>query len=617
MNKADTLRLFEECENHRARAFDDAFTQMSLQGMKDEEAVEKARKLARDTAKKHWNAWATEITKQLKALTLAGNELKPREFKKRQSNGTYALETREEWLNRQNPHICAWIDSALVNFSDMKLVPFNQAYTDGRDNAEALKYFLRDSVLFVKNGQFDFRGFIFPGEVDFSNSVFSGGDVSFAGARFTGAVNFLRTEFRGLADFSWATFNNDACFREARFREIASFCEAHFYLDANFDEAEFLKDVFFVESHFSSHEFARNGDAPEGSTKASKPETDSNNKIFRRCAQFSETRFLQDALFSGSKFFGDAKFVDSRFSEHAEFTSAEFWEDVTFSQAAFRGLAEFRQAKFQKDASFVAILGERGFDMSSAHFAILPDFTQAHFTEGPRLDDFKHSRLDDTSFWKSLIFRKHREERREAKKRTTARFRALKRLAIQTHDHEQERRFFEGELRALRCTYNWFDLRLIFSFLYQLLSNFGSSIRRPIFGWLTMLVCSAAFYWGRYLLEKGYYDIRQIGTILTALITSEPTPLECVKGDGSPLSAAFGVAFSHATINLVNGYEDKLKQSYACLYGFNKGFVTLNDQELIPLIPDWVAVIGALQSLFSLVMLFLLALALRNHFRIT
>jgi len=61
--------------------------------------------------------------------------------------------------------------------------------------------------------------------------------------------------------------------------------------------------------------------------------------------------------------------------------------------------------------------------------------------------------------------------------------------------------------------------------------------------------------------------------------------------EDSALHAAANLAFANGTGGFVGaGHEEKLKQSFACLYGLNTSFGELTKQELIPRIPDLVAV---------------------------
>ena len=88
-----------------------------------------------------------------------------------------------------------------------------------------------------------------------------------------------------------------------------------------------------------------------------------------------------------------------------------------------------------------------------------------------------------------------------------ARWRALKRLAIQGHDTDRELAFFSGEVRSARFAGDWplpwpiwkadvwaGFLRFWAGLLYQAFSNFGRSLLRPLLAWFLCIVIFAAFY---------------------------------------------------------------------------------------------------------------------------
>ena len=80
--------------------------------------------------------------------------------------------------------------------------------------------------------------------------------------------------------------------------------------------------------------------------------------------------------------------------------------------------------------------------------------------------------------------------------------------------------------------------------------------------------------------------------------------------------AALGLSLRNALLLSGGGSVTKLDQLYACLYGIHGGAAVELPARLRLLIPDAVAFAGVAQNLWSAAMLFLLLLALRNHFRI-
>ena len=91
----------------------------------------------------------------------------------------------------------------------------------------------------------------------------------------------------------------------------------------------------------------------------------------------------------------------------------------------------------------------------------------------------------------------------------------------------------------------------------------------------------------------------------------------CIVGNGNPLYAAVGLSLQKAlfTASLPQG---KLDHIHACLFGVEDIHADAFGlpAKLQPVYPDPIAFLGFAEFIWSAVMLFLLALALRNYFRI-
>ena len=80
--------------------------------------------------------------------------------------------------------------------------------------------------------------------------------------------------------------------------------------------------------------------------------------------------------------------------------------------------------------------------MEQARFSEVPDFTQAAFLEAPRLDAVEIDRgIVSISFVSIKRFLRGNRERE-------ARWRALRRLAMQGHDYALQQRFFCGGIAS-------------------------------------------------------------------------------------------------------------------------------------------------------------------------
>ena len=327
---------------------------------------------------------------------------------------------------------------------------------------------------------------------------------------------------------------------------------------------------------------------------------------FRQEVSFENTVFNENAMiqnpevsFSGVRFDKGAKFTKAHFHSRTSFNRAVFSNLTDLSASVFEGKTTFAGAKFQEQTDFRAIKSTSVFlfddlgsasqdrDCGVAEFSAVPDFQQATFVEAPRLDNVniepRHTR--NISFAALKTFFKGDLEKE-------GRWRALKRLATQGHDHASEQLFFRGELLARRgVTDRYWHASFWLGVFYQLFSDFGRSLLRPLLWWTMGVLVFAWIYLGCY--PRG----------------GEWWLLECVKGTGKPWVSALGLSL-HKSLPALSGFGDKLPQFHACLYGVQ------SENPFRPIIPDVVSFLGVPQVLFSAVMIFLFLLAVRNRFRV-
>jgi uncharacterized protein YjbI with pentapeptide repeats len=442
----------------------------------------------------------------------------------------------------------------------------------------------------------DFSGFLFPGVATFTTTKFKK-EASFAGATFSSEVRFEGATFRGHAWFWEVTFGGDAWFHGTRFSSNADFLKATFsgipgFWDARFsDEACFEGATFSSEAWFEGAKFEREA-LFEGATFSSE-------------ARFERATFSDDTIFYGATFEGDAGFGKATFSGKAEFEEVEFQGQATFSQAIFEGFANFSKTIFWKEANFVAIKDQSSFTLQEARFSVVPDFRQAHFEEAPQLDDvrFNHS--------KPRLLRG--QDTVNVKENVTARWRALKRIAVQAQDHESELIFLAEEIKSLRGVRDWplpnplmfrkdepvcwpGGGRYWFGLLYQWFSDFGRSTFRPFLCWMIVTGLFALFYF-------------DYSAALNLSNGSKP-PLSIGVPICDPPIDALYLSIHNGLIISGLGHGEKLTQSYACLYGHS------GKNQLIPVMPNLVVLAGIGQTIVSAVLIFLFLLALRNYFRI-
>ncbi|GJL99486.1 MAG: hypothetical protein DHS20C07_11660 [Methyloligella sp.] len=372
---------------------------------------------------------------------------------------------------------------------------------------------------------------VFYKKVDFSNFIFPA-DVDFSMAKFINS-----------ADFNKTTFYNFVNFENCKFMSWVNFDHSIFYEPAYFKKIKCYKSASF--EHVECHSFFH-----------------CDNSTFKKIS-----------------FFGFSKYNFSTI-----FDNTVFLDSITFSGSHFSGYLSFAKAKFNKVAEFNAISSKGTFNLENTFFKNqAPNFIQASFKEAPRLDNIKIG-LDVApgSFLNSITTFINPEIK--------ASYQALKRLAMQAHDHESEQRFWAGELRSdrsLRTEDGGWNFRPLVSafwwgnIAYSWVSDYGRSIVRPI-GALLILIC-----------------------LMTGLhLTKSKTPLT--------YDQAFSAGYIAANKSFLYLGTDPTKRSiikekYSALYGAN--------ENQTPKIPKTILTAEFFQTLFSAIFIFLALLGIRNNFK--
>ncbi|MDP2618672.1 MAG: pentapeptide repeat-containing protein [Hyphomicrobiales bacterium] len=279
---------------------------------------------------------------------------------------------------------------------------------------------------------------------------------------------------------------------------------------------------------------------------------------FRSVARFNSARFCKAASFRRTTFSGNAWFIGSRFKEKSVFSEATFDKTANFSESKFFGLASF---------NWVQSTGS--FSLADALFAEVPDFTQTSFRAPVRLDNLRVPQARPFKL-------KGHDER-------AAYYRALKKIAIESHDHLRELNFFASEIRERRCNDDpWWHIRYWVGFFYELSSGFGRSILLPL-AWLFASFVGFAYLYGRHapdgcMPDSAWPDTRFLAEFYLSFLNSLPL---------------VGFARAHG--------RDLAEK---CLFGSSEAIKPTVD----------IVFIG--QNIWSALLIFLVLLAVRNHFRI-
>jgi hypothetical protein len=326
--------------------------------------------------------------------------------------------------------------------------------------------------------------------------------------------------------------------------------------------------------------------------------TDFRGFIFPGSANFIEAKFRKATWFDGADFEGGAFFGGAHFEGAARFQEAKFRDCADFQMVIFRRLTTFENTEFKGNSDFTAASFERHLNLSRCKFAAVPKFSQASFQEAPDLDEIDYP---IPSIW------------RNNSRFLPADYRAIRRLAIQGHDHENEAKAFKGEIRSRRFVDHmpWHPAYIL-GLIYDLVSDFGRSIMRPVYCWLILFSISIFVY----------LSSAQSGSTLSGVHTSSPQQkfsllynalsggLSCSndakRQNLNPLEEAANLALRNGLLFIGTFFDTRLNQSVECLYGLTNG--TPN----YPSGMSW----QTIQSLMSAPLIFLFLLAVRNSFKI-
>jgi hypothetical protein len=408
-------------------------------------------------------------------------------------------------------------------------------------------------------------------------------------------------------------------------------------------QVDFHGHVFEVKARFENFIFP--GYAIFGESKRlTKNRATRPSVIFKQGVEFGRARFHLDAIFDWSVFsraagFSDVIFFDiARFDQcvfegTAWFHRTEFRGEVWMGQVKFRGYTDFNRAKFDQRCSFRGSESEGSFILDATEFKALPEFTQATFQGAPRIDDIRWPKID---FFPSLSLFQAKE--------LQAHYRAIRQLATQGQDHENETRAFRGEVRSKRGEIDkWYHPTFWFGVFYDALSDFGSSILRPLLGWLICIGFFAVYFLGQTpevalerqrLAREGRFGQIVAYTSTTWQIAAGELPNACVSktlptGDPqtdsqngftglaepvrrltNPVDEALSISYHNAVIVLDSNGESA-HRAFGCLYGVER-----YGGNPIAYVPRNVAIASGIQKLFSAVFIFLFGLALRNKLKV-
>lgn len=363
----------------------------------------------------------------------------------------------------------------------------------------------------IENLYLSFVDFIFPTETNFSNTRFSGGTVSFKHARFYGngrSANFANTYFSGgSVSFEQACFyGGSANFANAHFSEsITQFENTRFPGGTvSFENVRFSGSI----TNFHNAKFSGGPTIFQNAHFLGKTTSFAHARFLKGIANFRNTKFFGKFInFGQTKFLGgDAEFQEAHFSGgSAGFGGAQFFGgNADFEKAQFSGgYADFQRVVFKKKALFIRVTFKYGAVFEKTEFRCVPDF------RGVDIDGIFN--FIDTK-WPKI----HKDD--DAAKIALA-YSQLKRRMDELKLHDWELEFHAKELDAKRRDKRKPWHKHVILCLYGRFSGYGLSVFRPTLSLVALIALAWPLYYvtlqstwppirenDRYVIYQAYMD---------------------------------------------------------------------------------------------------------------
>ena len=268
---------------------------------------------------------------------------------------------------------------------------------------------------------------------------------------------------------------------------------------------------------------------------------------FEKASNWQLSRFGGDVTFAGSQFKGQARFRAVTFETRVGFEACQFDGMTDFAESQFLGqgtpqlaVIRFNDSGFAKPTSFRHCVFTQSF----------PEFTNVDFHP---VTDF----TAETKNWPDQIVEPQKEARETCG--------IIRNLLTKKGLHEDQHFFFRLEMNFAAAQSD--PLKRLTYWIYELLSDYGDSIQRPVIGLALVWALGFAAF-------RGYFSSSGAHNIWTAM----------------------GLSFS----NLFP------------LFGFGR----LHLDKVYDSLPQALTALSGFQTVVSLPLLFFLGLGLRQRFRV-
>jgi uncharacterized protein YjbI with pentapeptide repeats len=373
----------------------------------------------------------------------------------------------------------------------------------------------------ISRGDYLFYGTWFPDEVDFTAHNFNkwadfmwvtfNNRVNFKNAKFSGNCDFTCATFKAATSFHGAIFSKDATndlstrFYSATFEDIVDFSAAKFQSRVEFQAVKFLVgNSSFVDptsptysSSFYNASFEEEADF--AGAVFGKPKKESHDSF-----SFGSTKFKELANFHGADFLISTDFSKAVFKKIADFRDTRIKTGLSFDGASFEGFGKFsgkdnKHSSWSKDGlNFTSVDIEKSEKISFQGVKLKPD---SFINTDVRKFDFtdvewkKKNFAFDWSRFKYIRFWKDEAKKGESNyERLGTVYRRLATNAAENARYEEasDFRFTAFDIQRIKRSYGRLPVTLLW--WYKWTSRYGEN-----WGWaaivlLAILTAFAALY---------------------------------------------------------------------------------------------------------------------------
>ncbi|MFW5432262.1 MAG: pentapeptide repeat-containing protein [Methylophilaceae bacterium] len=443
----------------------------------------------------------------------------------------------------------------------------------------------------------------FQGGAQFNKAIFQGG-AQFNRAVFEGYTEFYSATFEGAAWFKDTTFDDKAVFSNATFEGYAMFGYSTIFKgDVMFDHADFKGNVEFGHATFKGDAWFNS--ATFGSTKVDITSPYQNDMVngasflcvtFKSNAMFERATFKDDAMFSYATFEGCSLFSNAKFENSSLFTKAKFQDSVGFESATFDNVGHFEGAQFLDGKAKIPSFRGCKIDETRLEFSDDSYFTQADFNEDAIKNISSLKRLADEHGQTDQALNFNAMELRAKRKFESQNLSPGKHQDADALLELLSWRVWVGAGNFFKGKY-WFCM---FTWLYEVCSDFGRSFTRPLFLLITFNIIT--FLLCLYAASPNVNLSKQ--SVFSALSQ------EMQLGDNHQISISAFRAATEYSIYKTGNFLD---------FSDNDKRTEVINQRLFgsEVEPGGIRAYGFLKGLFSAILIFLIGLGIRNKYRVS